>query len=389
MKTRFNLKGFPCLLFWRQQQESLQEFVGASFVVDADSGFILRASRLAGLGYEKDKSRVALAGQEVTVRQADDLDMTVQVETSKQQLVWIPHEVLIDKGHRVPYRRGEAVVKYQSMWEKDMMQEFVARATLPLVTALPHGLLGFKGLEGGGAALVLCAAAQSRGFLEVATIYHQTLKAFHASTCPELGPGDHILSYSPPSLQWTAVPGRAKAAVAFAGSQAVANDTELVNWVEQHQYPGITALTIQTVHPWLNAGRSTVLVAVKLKDYETNTMVETQLREVAKPRALGEVELYTYGPSDRYLGIADGSLEGFNYFGVQASRLPRVVVFDDSDHWVEDEQYLTVERLAEHLPRVTGMWRMSNTARGNGVARPRALDSQAFCWLLLGFGPQG
>eukprot|EP00913_Durusdinium_trenchii_P014730 g13819.t1 len=66
-----------------------------------------------------------------------------------------------------------------------------------------------------------------------------------------------------------------------------------------------------------------------------------------------------------YLGIADGSLEGFNYFGVQASRLPRVVVFDDSDHWVEDEQYLTVERLAEHLPRVTGMWRMSNTARGH------------------------
>ena len=46
--------------------------------MDADSGFILRASRLAGLGYEKDKSRVALAGQEVIVRQADDLDMTVQ-----------------------------------------------------------------------------------------------------------------------------------------------------------------------------------------------------------------------------------------------------------------------------------------------------------------------
>ena len=51
-----------------------------------------------------------------------------------------------------------------------------------------------------------------------------------------------------------------------------------------------------------------------------------------------DVEVYRYGPGDRYLGVADGTLNGFDYFGVQADRLPRVVVFDDSEHWVEDEQ---------------------------------------------------
>ena len=40
--------------------------------------FILRASRLANLGQERDRSRLALAGQEVTVRRADDKDMTLQ-----------------------------------------------------------------------------------------------------------------------------------------------------------------------------------------------------------------------------------------------------------------------------------------------------------------------
>ena len=44
----------------------------------------------------------------------------------------------------------------------------------------------------------------------------------HQETLPvgESDLGDHIVSYSPAKLQWTAVPGRAKAAVAAAGKEA-------------------------------------------------------------------------------------------------------------------------------------------------------------------------
>ena len=47
-------------------------------VVDSDSAFLLRASRLAGLGAERDKSRLALLGKEVIILQVDGKDMTVQ-----------------------------------------------------------------------------------------------------------------------------------------------------------------------------------------------------------------------------------------------------------------------------------------------------------------------
>ena len=48
-------------------------------VIDNDSAFLLRASRLAGLGPERDKLRLSLLGQEVLVQKADSEDMTVQV----------------------------------------------------------------------------------------------------------------------------------------------------------------------------------------------------------------------------------------------------------------------------------------------------------------------
>lgn len=46
--------------------------------VDSDSAFLLRASRLAGLSSERDKSRQALLGKEVIIQQVDSKDMTVQ-----------------------------------------------------------------------------------------------------------------------------------------------------------------------------------------------------------------------------------------------------------------------------------------------------------------------
>ena len=48
-------------------------------------------------------------------------------------------------------------------------------------------------------------------------------------------------------------------------------------------------------------GLSKVLAAVRLRDLESNAVVEEQLRRVAKPRRLGDLEVYHYGPQDRDL----------------------------------------------------------------------------------------
>ncbi|CAJ1395750.1 unnamed protein product [Effrenium voratum] len=357
MKRTFNLEGFPGFLFWRQQSGSLDEVVDKMFVVDTDMDFILRASRLANLGQERDRSRLALAGQEVTVRRADDKDMTLQVETSKKQLVWLPHEVVLQQGRRVPYRRSEGAARYRNVWEKELMLQFVQRLMKPLVSPL-NSLNQLEELS-----LVLCAPL-TRGFLEAAVAHQLTLRAFQTNKCDEFGEGQHVLVYSPASLQWTAVPERAKAAVTVADQEVVEDDQNLVAWVAQHHYPGITALGLRNFHLWVSAGRPTVLLAVNKHDIESNILVEMQLKKVAPPTASGGMELYTYRERDRFLGVADGRLPGFEYFGVRANELPRVVAFDDSEHWVEDRDYLTAERLAEHLPRVARMWRMSGTPRG-------------------------
>ena len=47
MRTHFNLKGFPCLLFWRKQSEPLDELVGKTVVPSSDSRFMI--ARLAGI----------------------------------------------------------------------------------------------------------------------------------------------------------------------------------------------------------------------------------------------------------------------------------------------------------------------------------------------------
>ncbi|CAE7156839.1 ppdK [Symbiodinium pilosum] len=149
----------------------------------------------------------------------------------------------------------------------------------------------------------------------------------------------------------------------MAGQEVVQKDSALLKWVSEHRLPGITRLVLSSVYFFLNSG-PTVLLAVDQADHETNIMVETKIREVMKPKRTGEVDLYTQAEGGRYFGVADGTLPGFTYFGVSPDHLPRVVVFDDSDHWVEDAQYLRVEKLAEHLPRVARMWRVSSTPRG-------------------------
>ncbi|CAE7156843.1 PDIL1-1 [Symbiodinium pilosum] len=118
VQSEFGLKGFPGFLFWRQS-DPLDELVGQAAAVDEDVDFMLRASRLAEIGKERDGARRALAGEQVTVKAMDSKDMTVQVEGPKGQLVWIPHETLLLQGRRVPYRRGDGLARYKNVWEKD------------------------------------------------------------------------------------------------------------------------------------------------------------------------------------------------------------------------------------------------------------------------------
>lgn len=41
MRTHFNLKGFPCLLFWRKQVEPLDDLIGKTFARASDSTMFL------------------------------------------------------------------------------------------------------------------------------------------------------------------------------------------------------------------------------------------------------------------------------------------------------------------------------------------------------------
>ena len=77
---------------------------------------------------------------------------------------------------------------------------------------------------------MLCGATVPRGFLEAA-VRHPQLVAYQGR-CPELT-ADHVVVYSPSALQWSAVPGRAPAAVAMAGAEVLEDDEQLVNWVDQ------------------------------------------------------------------------------------------------------------------------------------------------------------
>lgn len=79
--------------------------------------------------------------------------------------------------------------------------------------------------------LVLCGATAPRGFLEAAVRNPQLVS--YQGRCKELSEGDQVLVYSPSSLQWSAVPGRAPAAVAMAGVEVLSDDGKLVNWVDQ------------------------------------------------------------------------------------------------------------------------------------------------------------
>eukprot|EP00439_Symbiodinium_sp_Y106_P062819 s1604_g9.t1 len=199
IQNEFNLKGFPGFLFWRQSAP-LEELVDQVFVVDTDVDFILRSSRLAEIGKERDGARRALAGVQVTVKATDSKDMTVQVEGPSGQLVWIPHETLLKQGRRLPYRRGDGVARYRNVWEKDLalshqccgsariagilllkepMTQFLRRMMQPLVTSLPSPTLA--SLDGEGPALLLCSRTLTRGFLEAAVTHQLSMRAFQAA----------------------------------------------------------------------------------------------------------------------------------------------------------------------------------------------------------------
>ncbi|CAE8604871.1 unnamed protein product [Polarella glacialis] len=218
-------------------------------------------------------------------------------------------------------------------------------------------------------ALVFCGPTLTPGFLEVAVAHQLQSRAFHApdpAECPvplKVRSGSQLVVYSPASQQWSTTPNGAKAAVAVAGSQIVASDASLVAWAACHRYPGITSLGYKNFQDWLRTNRSSLLVAVNV--HSSNKDVERRLKETGNPRGIGAMEEYTYKPSDHDLGVADGKLEGLSYFGVNYRDLPRVVVFEDANTWVEDITELTLDRLNLDLMKVPSLWRMSGSFKGH------------------------
>jgi len=59
-----------------------------------------------------------------------------------------------------------------------------------------------------------------------------------------------------------------------------------------------------------------------------------------------------------YIGVIDGNLPGLDLFGIYQSHLPRVIVTEGFDEWVEDHLELTVSGLPGDLEKLPRLWRM-------------------------------
>eukprot|EP00930_Biecheleria_cincta_P026510 TRINITY_DN18677_c0_g1_i1.p1 TRINITY_DN18677_c0_g1~~TRINITY_DN18677_c0_g1_i1.p1 ORF type:complete len:589 (-),score=109.33 TRINITY_DN18677_c0_g1_i1:203-1909(-) len=377
MNSLMGLKGYPALIFWRRATANMSELLGAELRVDTDESFVLRACRHTGLSEERDKLRLQFLGKQVTVLKIDPKDITLQVEDEGGKKVWLPEEVFIaEGGQRLKNRRAEAMVLYQGSWDAHSMHYFLRRMMRPLIAEIKRMEDFSKGMAYElGPALVLCGSKLPRGFVEAATMYQLDHFAFHAKTkkaCPvtvsKIPNKSRVVVFSPSWQQWSA--SRDGKAAALMGTFETVDDQGMVDWTSSHRYPGIMQLGYENFQYWLRSNRSTVLVALSFGNSKEALsiarLVEKQLRQLGKPQTSGTgVEVYSFEDSNRhYLGVVEGSLEGLDHYGVNQRSLPKVVVFESHQVWVEDDEHLRVDSLLEDMGKLPLMWRTSNTWLG-------------------------
>lgn len=381
-KEWLRLRGFPALFFWRSTEQlsktrlNFKDLLDKELTVSSDVDFLVRASRQAKMGEENDPARMLAAGKTGKVLKVDLFDLSVQLDVDSGK-AWFPVETLLQDGEPLPFLRVGEGVNYRGMWDFKDLQSFVRRLLRPVVARLKSAAkLDSLLEEEQWPALVLCADKVSPGFLEVVAAHQRLMRAFHASTedgCPvrwrpASSKASQLVVYSPARQQWSP-DGRAAAAVIVAGPKVVEDAGALHAWVPVNRFPGITRLSYHNFQEWLADGRHCLLVAADFgglpEAVRANAMVYEKLREVGKPQpSASGPEVWTLGPQDRYLGVADGFLEGMDSYGVSKWRLPQVVYFLSKDRWVEDSDELTVKGLPYNLERVPQMWQVGHDISG-------------------------
>mmetsp|Transcript_50238 Transcript_50238/g.113179 ORF Transcript_50238/g.113179 Transcript_50238/m.113179 type:complete len:552 (-) Transcript_50238:7-1662(-) len=387
IKEKLHITGFPCLRFYRRDfTDNAQEWstlTGEFVRITTDRDLVLAASREAGMSREKDARRFALLGQEVRLQSVALDDYTVQVTVPSIGHVWLPFEAVesLGEGRAVPvFRRNEGSFQFRpKSWERDQMEDFLVRMIRPVVTELSGAQQFAKEMSNESqAAIVLCSAELAPTLLKVAKAWQDQHRFFTAAS-PELCPVPQedaaplLVIYSPPHQQW-GPRGSARAAAAVAGKGlATGSWGSIASWVAMNRFPGLWNVGYVNFPELVNSPKRVVLIAVEPNNAQASQQVLAQLVRAAGPelsRGSGP-DLYPSSNTSFQWGVVDGTLNGLDSFGITRWSLPRVVVLESKDAWVEDEDELRVSSLKEDLERLASMWRRKPGFKGYAIVFAR------------------
>jgi len=418
IKRRFHLRGFPSLVVFRKRAEAIVDddrpaaLDGKSLRVTGDNDLLLRASQNAKMGKEKNAARLRALGKEGEVIGIDLVDLSAQLSVPEVGKIWFPLEALVKakSGAALPYHRSEASFMYSGAWKQTEMKQFMERMLAPLVEVVSGSSrdkvrsLVDKELF----PVFFCCGGKevTSGFVDAATASQGKTRSFHVpdpESCPAPLPSasdpskPHVLVYSPAGQQWAPSTKALRSAVTIAGPEVVADPAALVSWIQTNAWPGIVELQFHNFADFVNAARHGLMVAVRGPrgtGGEVSRLVEKRLREVAKPDQLDpRTDLYTYGKSNssHFFAVIDGSLDGLTNFGVSPHKLPRVVVFEGRDQWVEEETELTVEQLSSDLEKLPKLWKSKDGPYGTVLWMMRNTELSFFYyhdWCIKLCGPE-
>mmetsp|Transcript_45413 Transcript_45413/g.83028 ORF Transcript_45413/g.83028 Transcript_45413/m.83028 type:complete len:557 (+) Transcript_45413:72-1742(+) len=390
IKEKLHITGFPCLRFYRRNMKDSSEawlaLRGEFAHITADPALVVAASREAGMTKEKDNRRLALLGHEVKLQDIALEDYTVQVVLKGIGKVWLPFEAVesLSEGKPVPpFTRNEGSFQYRpKSWQRDAMQDFLLRMMRPLVTEISSAQQFAKEmLNESQAAIVLCGGEPAAPLLKVARAWQDQHRFFTAAS-PELCPvsqkekdGSPLLAvYSPPHQQWSPS-GRANSAAVVAGNgMATGSWGPIASWVGVNRFPGIWDVGYLNFPELVNSPKSVVLTAIEPNNAKENQLVLEQILRAAGPTLAagkGGPDIYPSSNTSFQWGVVDGTLNGLDSFGISRWSLPRAVVLENKDTWVEDEDELRVFSLKEDLRRLDTIWRRRAGIRGYPIVIAR------------------
>jgi len=388
-RQKYGFKGFPHLLLWHRPQENfaahlrpLVEFASAptsAVSVTKSEEHLLVAARQAKMGVEKDHLRLQGLGQAGKILKIELEDFTARLMVHTLQVsgksAWFPLEALSypDGSPLMTFERPDSTVHYRpASWKKEAMQDFGERMMRPTVTNLTSlAQLSKEMKDEPLVALVLCADEVSKfpGFAALAQTWKDKHRAYLASSseaCPVPGgPRPQLVVYSAPHHQWSPEGGAVAAAVVVG-----ADIDDLSSWFDKHRFPGVWIVSYTNFHQIIHASRSTAVVAVnegKQGDHIlTRRKVEKIIKDVTRPakaKEKGQPDVYVYDANSTFWGVVDGTLNGLDAFGILATQLPRVVIFED-DKFIEDVDELSIWNLKQGLDNLPNMMRYGSGAWG-------------------------